>query len=157
MEAGESSDTHGVYPPLALYPGVSRRLVALAVVTPLLSLAVILALSLDGWLTLLLILAVLLGALHTLWVEVLGRAPWSIRSAIWHPDGSWTLTLVSGRVIEARLSPTTFVSTHGVSLVFVVSRLRRRVLALGPDSLDAETLRRLRRRLRLAGARAEIA
>jgi toxin CptA len=120
----------------------------------MLALAVILALPL-GWLTLPLIVAVMLGALHTLWGEVLGRAPWSIQCATWHPDGSWTLTLVSGREIQARLSPATFVSTLGVSLVFVVGRLRRRVLALGPDSLDAETLRRLRQRLRLAGARVE--
>lgn len=156
MSRRDSTDAHRTDPPLVLYPRVSRWLVALAVVTPLLSLAVIPALSLDGRLTLLLILAVVLAALYTLWVEVLGRAPWSIRSALWNPDGSWTLTLVSGREIEARLSPATFVSTLGVSLVFVIGRLRRRVLALGPDSLDTETLRRLRQRLRLQGARAEM-
>lgn len=122
----------------------------------MLALAVVLALPLSR-LTLPLVLAVVLGAWHTLWSEVLGRAPWSIRSATWHPDGSWTLMLVSGRAVEARLSPATFVSTWGVSLVFVLGHLRRRTLALGSDSLDAETLRLLRQRLRLAGERVETA
>ena len=145
-------EAHRALPTLVLVPRVSRRLLALAVLTPVLALAVVLALPL-GWLSLPLVLAVVLGAGHTLWSEVLGRAPWSIQSATWHPDGSWTLTLVSGREIEARLSPATFVSTLGVSLVFVVGRLRRRALALAPDSLDAENLRRLRQRLRLVGER----
>jgi len=151
-------DTHRAYPPLVLFPRVSRRLVFLAVATPMLALAVILALPL-GRLTLPLVSAVVLGALLTLLGDVLGRAPWSIRCAIWHPDGFWTLRLVSGREIEARLSPATFVSTLGVALVFIVegSWWRRRTLALPPDSLDPETLRRLRQRLRLAGERVEIA
>ncbi|MTW21126.1 protein YgfX [Allochromatium palmeri] len=141
---------------MEVHPRVSRWLVVLAVTTSMLALVVTLALPL-GWLTLPLVLALVLGAVHTLWVEVLRRAPWSIQSALWHPDGSWTLTLVSGRELQARLSPATFVSTWGVSLVFVVGRLRRCMLALGPDSLDAETLRRLRQRLRLAGERVQTA
>lgn len=142
-------ESHRALSTLVLVPRVSRRLLLLAVLTPVPALAVVLALPL-GPLRLPLVLVVVLGAGYTLWSEVLGRAPWSIRSATWHPDDSWILTLVSGREIEARLSPATFVSTWGVSLVFVLGRLRRRALALGPDSLDAETLRRLRRRLRLA-------
>ncbi|NVZ08561.1 hypothetical protein HW932_04730 [Allochromatium humboldtianum] len=151
-------DTHRAYPPLVLFPCVSRRLVFLAVATLMLALAVILALPL-GWLTLLLVSAVVLGALQTLLGDVLGRAPWSIRCAIWQSDGFWTLRLVSGCEIEARLSPATFVSTLGVALVFIVegSWWRRRTLMLAPDSLDPETLRRLRQRLRLAGERVEIA
>ena len=149
-------ESHRALPTLVLVPRVSRRLLAPAVLTPMLALAVVLALPLSR-LTLPLVLAVVLGAWHTLWSEVLGRAPWSIRSATWHPDGSWTLMLVSGRAVEARLSPATFVSTCGVSLVFVLGRLRRRTLALGSDSLDAETLRLLRQRLRLAGERVETA
>ncbi|MCK7583087.1 MAG: hypothetical protein MZV65_51060 [Chromatiales bacterium] len=149
-------EIHRALPTLVLVPRVSRRLLALAVLTPMLALAVVLALPL-GWLTLPLVSAVALGAWHALWSQVLGRAPWSIRSATWHPDGSWTLMLVSGRAVEARLSPATFVSTWGVSLVFMLGRLRRRALALGPDSLDPETLRLLRQRLRLAGERVETA
>ncbi|BCU06903.1 protein YgfX [Allochromatium tepidum] len=158
MDVAGGMETHRAYPPLELYPGVSRRLLILVVLTSMLTLVVILALPL-GWLTLPLALVVLLGVRRTLWAEVLGRAPWSIRCAIWHPDGFWTLRLVSGREIEAQLSPATFVSTLGVVLVFSVegSWWKRRTLALAPDSLDPETLRRLRQRLRLAGERVEIA
>jgi len=158
MDATGGADSHRAYPPLVLLPRVSRWLLSMAVVTPMSALAVILALPL-GWLTLPLVLVVLLGAWRALWAEVLGRAPWSIRCATWRPDGFWTLRLVSGREIQARLSPATFVSMLGVSLVFIVegSWWRRRTLALAPDSLDPETLRRLRQRLRLAGERVEIA
>lgn len=158
MDVTGAADSHRAYPPLVLYPSVSRQLLILVGLTSMLTLAVILALPL-GWLTLPLVLVVLLGAWRTLWAEVLGRAPWSIQCATWHPDGFWTLKLVSGHEIEARLSPATFVSTLGVALVFIVegSWWRRRTLALAPDSLDPETLRRLRQRLRLAGERVEIA
>ncbi|QGU34004.1 hypothetical protein E6P07_08655 [Thermochromatium tepidum ATCC 43061] len=140
-----------------LFPRVSLRLLVLALATPVLSLAVIAALSLDWRLGGPLVLVVLFDAWRTLWTEVLRRAPHSIRGATWHPDGSWTLQLVSGHEIEVRLSPATFVSPWGVSLVFVLGRLRRVVLVLGPDSLDAETLRRLRWRLRLVGEPVETA
>lgn len=158
MGATGAADPHRAYPLLVLYPGVSRRLLFLAVLTPMLALVVILALPL-GWLTLPLALVVLLDAWRTLWTEVLGRSTKSIQCAIWHPDGFWTLRFVSGCEIKARLSPATFVSTLGVALVFIVegSWWRRRTLMLAPDSLDPETLRRLRQRLRLAGERVEIA
>ncbi|MGQ9658795.1 MAG: protein YgfX [Thermochromatium sp.] len=156
MDTTGTRDPHRAYPPLELYPGVSRRLLILVALTSMLTLAVILALPL-GWLTLPLVLVVLLGAWLTLWAEVLGRAPWSIRSATWHPDGFWTLRLVSGREIQARLLSETFVSSWMVSLIFSVegARWQRRTLALAPDSLDPETLRRLRQRLRLSGASVE--
>ena len=145
------------YPPLVLQPRVSRWLLGWAVVTFLLALAVIAALSL-GWLTVPLSAAVLLGAWRTLWRAVLRRAPGSIQSATWESDGTWVLQHVSGRECVARLAPTTFVSPLGVALVFIIeeSWWRRRTLALAPDSLDSNTLRRLRQRLRLASTRIEI-
>jgi len=75
--------------------------------------------------------------------------PWAGREAIWEPDGTWILTLVSGQQIEARLLPSTFV-TPGLSVLNLrCGRWRSRAMVLLPDSLDPDLLRRLRVRLRL--------
>ena len=114
--------------------------------------AVILALPL-GWSAIPLMLVVVIGLLDALVVKVLMLAPWSIRAANWHTDGSWRLTLVQGREVEARLSPTTFVGLGCIALVFELGRWRWSTLPLCSDSLDAETLRRLRQRLQIEGGR----
>jgi len=77
--------------------------------------------------------------------------PWAGREAIWEPDGTWTLTLVSGKQVEARLLPSTFV-TPGLSVLNLRrGRWRSCAMVLLPDTLDPDLLRRLRVRLRLWG------
>ncbi|SDX30995.1 toxin CptA [Allochromatium warmingii] len=148
--------TPRTYPPLVLEPRVSRWLLGVALIIALLALAVTAVLPL-GWLRLPLTGIVFISAWWTLWCDVLGRAPVSIQSATWESTGYWVLQHVSGYTCTARLATTTFFSPVGVALVFIIeeSWWRRRTLALAPDSLDANTLRRLRQRLRLAGARIE--
>jgi toxin CptA len=75
-----------------------------------------------------------------------------VREAVWRPDGTWTLTLASGRELEARLLTSTFVSPALVLLSFRCHRARRCSLVLFADALESELLRRLRVRLRLSGA-----
>ncbi len=116
-----------------------------------LAIAVILALPIGlGRLPLLFLVG--LDGLYVFFVQVLRRAPWSIRSALWQSDGAWLLTLQSGADIEVDLSPATFVSLPLVVLNFRSGRLRRQALPLFADALDPEQLRRLRQRLRLEGA-----
>jgi toxin CptA len=97
-------------------------------------------------------LPVILSAAYQLWAQVLRRAPWSIVSATWAPDGAWSLQLRSGVEIDARLSPATFVSLPLVVLNLRVGAWRRFALPLFGDAIDPDTLRRLRARLRLEGA-----
>ena len=100
-------------------------------------------------------LAVGASLAYQLYVQVLHRAPWSIRSVLWQPDGTWRINLVSGREIEATLSPSTFVSVPLVVLNLRLGRLRRRGLPLFSDALNPDQHRRLRQRLRIEGARGD--
>nr|WP_242467483.1 protein YgfX [Thiocapsa imhoffii] len=104
------------------------------------------------WFTLPLVLAVLLSALHVGFVAVLRRAPWSICAALCQADGTWQLQLVSGAEHEAILLPSTFVSLPLVVLNFKLGPWTRRSLPIFADALEPDLHRRLRQRLRLAGA-----
>ena len=140
--------SHRDRPPLLLEPRFSRRLAAYVVLTHLAAGAAVLALP-GAWR--LPVLAVGASLVYQLYVQVLRRAPWSIRSVLWQPDGIWRITLVSGREREATLSPSTFVSVPLVVLNLRVRPMRYRALALFSDALDPDQHRRLRQRLRIEG------
>lgn len=142
--------SHHQRPPLLIEPRFSRRLAAFVVLTHAAAGAAVLALP-GAWR--LLVLPVAASLAYQLVVQVLRRAPWSVRSARWQSDGTWRITLVSGRELEATLSPSTFVSVPLVVLNLRVGRLRRCSLPLFSDALDPEQHRRLRQRLRIDGAR----
>lgn len=108
--------------------------------------------TLPGWPSSLLLIPIAASALYVGYVDVLRLAPWSVRSALWEPDGTWRILLVSGAEREVRLSPATFVTLPLVVLNFRWGLLRRRALPVFSDALDPEQLRRLRQRLRIEGA-----
>lgn len=141
--------SHREQPPLVLRPRVSRRLAAFVALSHLLAATATLGLP-GPWRMLLVPIAASLC--YRLWADVLRRAPWSIRSVVWEADGTWRIFLVSGREIAARLSPSTFVSVPLVVLNLRQGRLRGWSLPLFSDALEPELLRRLRQRLRIAGA-----
>jgi toxin CptA len=137
-------------PTLLIRPRFSRRLAAFVVLTHLAALAAVLALP-DPRYRLLAILVT--GSLaYQVYVRVLGRAPWSIRSVTWQADGTWQILLRSGAEIAAAISPATFVSVPLVVLNLRLGPWRRWSLPLFSDALDPEQLRRLRQRLRIAGS-----
>lgn len=94
---------------------------------------------------------VLASLAYALGAQVLLVVPRAVREAIWRSDGTWTLTLVSGEQVEARLLPSTFVLPRLLVLNFRRGRWRSRAMVLLPDALDSDLLRRLRVRLRLRG------
>jgi len=110
--------------------------ITLPIVWPLRGILALLVLSSLGWL---------------IWSQILGRAPWSIREAVWDEHG-WRLTLADGRTREARLMPSTYVGVGLVILNFRIGPIRHRALVLTADTIDPDMLRRLRARLRLAGS-----
>lgn len=142
--------THRERPPLLIEPRFSRRLAAFVVLTHAAAGTAVLALP-GAWR--LLVLAIAASLAYQLTVEVLRRAPWSIRSVLWQSDGTWRIRLVSDQELEATLSPSTFVSVPLIVLNLRLGRLRRRALPLFSDALDTEQLRRLRQRLRIDGVR----
>jgi toxin CptA len=133
---------------LTLRPRLSRRLAAFVLLTHLLASAAVLALP-GHWP--LLLLPVAASLVYQWRVHVLRRAPWSIQSMVWEADGTWHIALVSGREVEALLSPSTFVSVPLVVLNLRSGKLRRWSLPLFADALDPDQLRRLRQRLRIEG------
>jgi hypothetical protein len=119
------------------------------------ALAVAAAIPLDWHWRVGLAVAVLASLVNAMAVQVLFLAPSALREATWKSDGAWILTLVSGEQIEARLLPSTIVTSRLVVLNFRRGRWRSRTMVLPPDTLDANLLRRLRVRLRLYGAEEE--
>jgi toxin CptA len=142
--------SHHERPPLLIEPGFSRRLCAFVLLTHAVAGAAVLALP-GAWR--LLVLPVAASLAYQLAVQVLRRAPWSIRSVLWQSDSTWRIELISGQELEATLSPSTFVSVPLIVLNLRLGRLRRRALPLFSDAMDPEQLRRLRQRLRIDGVR----
>ncbi len=90
---------------------------------------------------------------YSLLVQVLRRAPWSLRDALWQSDGGWLLKFASGREATGLLCPSTYVGVRLVILNFRFGRLRLCALPLFTDAIDPEQLRRLRQRLRAEGGK----
>jgi len=136
-------------PPLRIRPRPSRILAIFLLATHGVALSVAGVLPLDWYWRIGLAILVFTSLGNVIGTRVLFLIPWAGREAIWEPDGTWTLTLVSGQQIEVRLLPSTFV-TPGLSVLNPrCGRWRSRAMVLLPDSLDPDLLRRLRVRLRL--------
>jgi len=77
---------------------------------------------------------------------------------VWDADDYWLLVTADGRELAGELMPSSYVHPSLVILIFQtggagIHRLwNRRSVVLLPDALDAESLRRLRVRLRIDGA-----
>lgn len=137
--------------PLLLRPRLSRRLAAFIVLTHAGALACILALPVAWTWRVAGLGLVALSGLWQGWTHLWPRAPWAVREALCGEDG-WELTLGSGRRVQARLAPSTYVGPRLVVLNFQGPAWRRCSLVLLPDALDPDLLRRLRSRLRLGVA-----
>lgn len=143
---------HREQPPLRIRPRSSGLLAAFLLATHGAALAAVFAAPLDWFWRSLLIALLLAGLVYEMGVQVLFMATWAVRQAVWGSDGTWTLSLVSGKQVEARLLPSTFVTRRLILLNFRCGRWCFRTLVLPPDTLDPDLLRRLRVRLRLRGA-----
>ncbi|MCB2263374.1 MAG: hypothetical protein LGR52_10655 [Candidatus Thiosymbion ectosymbiont of Robbea hypermnestra] len=139
-------------PPLRIRPRPSRILAVLLLVTHGAALSALVALPLDWYWRVGLGALVIASLVDTLGTQVLFTIPRGVREAIWGADGTWTLILVSGERVEARLLPSTLVTTRLLVLNFRCGLWRFRALTLPPDALAPDLLRRLRVRLRLWGA-----
>lgn len=81
--------------------------------------------------------------------HVLHKGSGATRRIIWQADGAWFLEDEQGVMREAQLQPSSFVHPRLVILGFRFVRSKgRRSLVLCPDSMDVDTLRRIRARLR---------
>jgi toxin CptA len=139
---------HSHRAPLRLHPRPSRRLAVFLVLVHAATAAAVLGLPVHWAVRGALVLLTGAGLAYGLAVHVLRLAPWAVTGAVWEPDGTWTLTLASGREVEARLLPSTFVTTVLIVLNLRCGRWYTCSLVLPGDALDPDLLRRLRARLR---------
>jgi toxin CptA len=143
---------HRQRPPMAIRPVASRRLLGYVLLVHGSALAVVAVLPAHWAPRLALGLLVMASLVYGVWAQVLRRAPWSVVEAVWN-DSGWTLSTRAGRSEQARLLPSSYVGVGLVILNLRCGRFRRRSLVLASDSVDADQLRRLRARLRIAGVR----
>jgi toxin CptA len=135
-------------PPILIRPRLSVRLAGFVLLSHGAALAAALALP-GPWR--LAALAVLASLGWQLAVHVLRLAPWSIRSMLRQPDGTWLIRLVSGTELGASLSAATFVSVPLIVLNLHRGPWRRFALPLPADALGPDEPRRLRQRLAIEG------
>jgi toxin CptA len=142
----------GAAAPLRLRPAPSRSLgIGLALVHALAAVATALVPA-PGWVKAAVTLALAVSLAHAFRGHVLRRAPDAVVEASWDEQGVWRLRLGCGAEETARLLPDSLVTVPLVVLNFATGRWRRRSLVLPADALPPEARRRLRVRLRLAGA-----
>jgi toxin CptA len=107
-------------------------------------------LKLPAWLALLLSTAVVVSLTYTLTTHALLSSRRAIVQLIWDAEGKWTLLTLKGERLEAQLLPITYLHPRLVILNFRLGKpWERRAVMLLPDSVDADTFRRLRVRLAL--------
>lgn len=136
--------------PLRLEPRFSMRLaVFLALASAGALLLPWLALLPAGWRVVIFLLAFALA--WPGWRDAFGGR--RITLAVWDELGVWQLELADGTTAEAELEGGSFVTPAVMVLGFRSGEGRHSLVVLA-DTLDAETRRRLRVRLRLEGARA---
>ena len=139
--------------PLRLHPKPSRILISLLSAGHLG--AVLVLIPLDLPLLVKLLIAAVLAV--SLWVA-LRKQPGSVaeggvRSLIWQADGQWLLETADGEQWPATLHQSTYVHPWMVVLNFrQEGKPGLLSVVLAPDSLDAETFRELRVRLKVAGS-----
>lgn len=143
--------SHAYAAPLSIRPEPSRYLGAALILMHAGAALTSLLTALPLWLRVVLVIAVAVS-LFRAWRTHLGTR--RIVAAVWRPEGEWHLTTADGKRITATLAPECYVSPYAVVLRFKDVAGRVRTLVLLPDALDADTLRRLRVRLRITAAEA---
>jgi hypothetical protein len=106
-------------------------------------------LTVPGWLSIVLSVAVLANFYTTFSVHVLGRGKYALLNMVWTDEGDWTLINGEGHKLNAALLPSSYVHTHLVVLNFHIQEGGRRTSILLRDSLDSKTFRDLLVRMRL--------
>jgi len=133
---------------LTIHPGPSRLLALYLLVTHVAASLVVLLVDWPHWVETALLASIALSLIHCLSSHVYRVWANAVQSALWDADGLWWLRNGSDQRVRAKLLPDSYVTLNLVILNFKTGR-RRRSLILTRDSVDKETLRILRVRLRL--------
>lgn len=127
-----------------LRPGASRIAIALLIVSHSLALATPWLSAIPISLVVFLDLLVLISLWYNWRRQVLRKSAGAVQRAWCAPDGEWWLLLGDGQELPAKLLPSSLSRPWLVVLQFRLERWQRRNLWLWPDSVAAQTHRRLR-------------
>ncbi len=99
------------------------------------------------WTKMLLVIVAMLSLIHSFYFYIWQKSPRSLIELILNDNEEWLLIRNDGRVVEADLRQGAFVHPMLIVLPFRYG-LRFTSVILTPDKVNADTLRRLRVRLR---------
>jgi len=134
---------------LHLEPHSSRHLAMALFFLHGLALVVAANLTVPGWLSIILSVAILANFYTTFTVHVLGRGKQAILSMVWDDDGDWKLINGQREELSAQLLPNSYVHTQLIVLNFIIEHSGRRTAILLRDSLDNKSFRDLLVRMNL--------
>jgi len=135
--------------PLHIEPRSSRHLAMALFFLHGMALVVAANLTVPGWASIVLALAVLANFYTTFTVHVMGRGKYGILSMVWNDQGDWMLINGARNELEASLLPSSYVHAQLIVLNFLLHGGGRRTAILLRDSLDHKTYRELLVRMRL--------
>lgn len=136
--------------PLRLTPNYSQRFFVLLLTVYLAAAVCLYALSIPVSLQFVAVLVLLFSFYYTYRMFIVLKCSNSIVAAVWEEGSEWLLSQKNGRVLSAKLLPTSFFYPGLVVLNFKIAEsIWSRSLVIFPDSLDGQSFRRLRVRLTL--------
>ena len=146
--------THGTYRnqpggELVIKPRPSRLLAGILSAVHLITLFVLALLPLSLWILLLLSGAIVVNLGYVFRRHVLLRGKKAVTKLICDTEGSWKVLNGKSNELLAQLHPDTFVSRWLVILNLSTNSTGNYSVVLLPDSLDQDTMRQLRVRIRL--------
>jgi len=134
---------------LHLQPHSSRHFSMALLFLHGLALIVAANLTVPGWISIILSVAILANFYTTFTVHVLGRGKNAILSMVWDDDGEWKLINGEREELVANLLPNSYVHTQLIVLNFLLEQGGRRTAILLKDSLDHKSFRDLLIRMNL--------
>ncbi len=140
--------------PLTLSPGPSRLLSVYLWTLHLVACLALLLVDWPLWMEVSVVLLLATSLIHYHRLHVLRTAGAAIHTAVWDKDGQWWVRIGANEPVSAGLQPDSYVTLGLVILNFKVGRWRKSLI-LTQESVDDETLRRLRVRLKLKYGQAE--
>ncbi|MGB5832818.1 MAG: protein YgfX [Thiohalocapsa sp.] len=138
---------------MTIRPVASKRMLRFVLAWHAFALVTALSLPLHWSFRLLLAGSIVASLGYLVWARILNRAPWAIVAATWSDTG-WRIETAGGRILDAELSPSTYIAVGLVILNFRSGPFCQQSVMLLPDNTDPDQLRRLRVRLRLIGTAA---
>lgn len=113
------------------------------------ALLIIFLIEIPLWVKILAVFFLLFSLMLTLRQHVFRAVPDAIANLVWEEGDDWIMSLKNGNQLGAKMTTSRFISPWMTVLNFVDESKRKRAVVLLADSLNKESFRQLRVRLRV--------